>query len=99
MANGIGSGMPGGLGGLGPQQLSPNPGAGTGPVQGVPHQQHPPHLGHPPLHPPGPQGIPPPNGTGCQGPATTQSMLAQQKPTDGSPREAERSREGSENES
>ena len=75
---GMGGGMPGGPGGPGPQQLPPNPGAGPGPMQGVPNQQHPSHPGHAPLQQPGPQGVPPPIGMGYQGPATTQSMLAQQ---------------------
>jgi len=47
-------------------------------MQGVPNQQHPPHPGHGPLQPPGPQGVPPQIGMGYPGPATTQSMLAQQ---------------------
>ena len=78
MPGGMGGGMPGGPGGPGPQQLPPNPVPGSGPMQGVPNQPHPPHPGHPPLQPPGPQGVPPPIGMGYPGPATTQSMLAQQ---------------------
>ena len=78
MPGGMGGEMPGGPGGPGPQQLPPNPGAGPGPMQGVPNQQHPSHPGHAPLQQPGPQGVPPPIGMGYQGPATTQSMLAQQ---------------------
>lgn len=78
MGGGMGGGMPGGPGGPGPQQLPPNQGAGPGPMQGVPNQQHPSHPGHPPLQPPGPQGVPPQIGMGYPGPATTQSMLAQQ---------------------
>jgi len=70
--------MPGGPGGPGPQQLPPNPGPGPGPMPGVPNQPHPPHQVHPPHQPPGPQGVPPPMGMGYPGPATTQSMLAQQ---------------------
>ena len=78
MTGGMGGGMPGGPGGPGPQQLPPNPGAGPGQMQGVPNQPHPSHPGHPPIQPPGPQGVPPPMGMGYSGPATTQSMLAQQ---------------------
>ena len=40
--------------------------------------EHPPHPGRLPLKPPGPQCIPPPNGTGYQGPVTTRPMLTQQ---------------------
>ena len=78
MPGGMGGGMHGGPGGPSPQQLPPNHGAGPGPMQGVPNQPHPPHPGHPPFQPPGPQGVPPPIGMGYSGPATTQSMLAQQ---------------------
>lgn len=78
MGGGMGGGIPGGPGGPGPQQIPQNPGPGPGPMQGVPNQPHPPHPGHPPLQPPGPQGVPPQMGMGYPGPATTQSMLAQQ---------------------
>lgn len=78
MPSGMGGGIPGGPGGPGPQQIPPNPGPGPGPMSGVPNQPHPPHQGHPPLQPPGPQGASPPIGMGYPGPATAQSMLAQQ---------------------
>ena len=94
--DGISGGMPGGMGpgGPGPQQLPPNPGAGPGNMQRVLNQQQPPCPDHPRVQQPRPRGLPPADWSGILRSSSDTADVSPAQPTDGSPREAERSIEG-----